>query len=104
MDKIPDRLKLHLLKSRMPRFIWRATGLIGGKNFLDIFMDATGITQGSMLIDALPYDNEEIKYVMECSASIDSAAIFSSTVVAVFERLAYLNKLDLSDMSPIQPA
>ncbi len=81
LDKIPDRLKLHLLKSRMPRFIWRATGLIGGKNFLDIFMDATGITQGSMLIDALPYDNEEIKYVMECSASIDSAAIFSSTVV-----------------------
>jgi hypothetical protein len=40
-------LRRDLLEARMPRFIWRARGLVAGVCHLDLLFDATGIEKGN---------------------------------------------------------
>lgn len=49
-------VKLHLLTSPMPRFLWRAIALDGGKRALEFVFDATGIERGRLFIQAVKHD------------------------------------------------
>ena len=87
LSKVNDKVRLEVLMGRMPRYIWRAKAIIDGDTFLDIFIDATGISQGSLLINVLPYQHAAATYLLTCSNSIDKTEIKSSTILSVIEKL-----------------
>jgi len=87
LSKVDDKVRLEVLMGRMPRYIWRAKGIINGDTFLDIFIDATGISQGSLFVNVLPYHHSAATYLLTCSNSIDKTEIKSSTILSVIEKL-----------------
>jgi hypothetical protein len=47
---LSSEIRWNVLTKPMPRFIWRATASSGDKNVVDLFFDATGIEQDSLLV------------------------------------------------------
>jgi hypothetical protein len=46
-----------ILKSRLPRFMWRATACFEDQPFLELLFDATDIEQGRLFVGSIEYDS-----------------------------------------------
>jgi hypothetical protein len=74
MHSMPAKsdLKHKALTRPMPRYIWRATALNGESPVLDLMFDATEIAQASLVIGAIPYDQELWEHITTISTVIES--------------------------------
>jgi hypothetical protein len=57
---IDSNLKIEILSQSMPRFIWRATALVGTDRMLDLVFDATDVEQGQIFIRAVEYNKNQM--------------------------------------------
>lgn len=84
------KIRKNTLTKNMPRYIWRATALREGAPVLEILFDATGLSQGTNVFHAVPYE----KYIPAMAAGIrqnklsfvedgDSAAEIVSSIIDV---------------------
>jgi hypothetical protein len=79
-------LRRSLLEARMPRFIWRAIGLTGGRPELEVLFDATGIENANCCFRAVEWSGTT-GHVLRALASADRALLEDEDCWRVVSRI-----------------
>lgn len=77
-SELPNALKLDLLTSSLPRYVWRVRAFRKSKPSFDLLLDATDLLQGKLVRRMIPYENALCQQI---------AAIFALTSKFIDPRL-----------------
>ena len=59
---LPKSYKREVLQQSMPRFIWKASAMLGNRTVFDFLFDATDIEQGRLFVRAVEYDQARASF------------------------------------------
>jgi hypothetical protein len=67
-----EATRVKVLTTKLPKYVWRAIGSIGGRSVIEFIFDATDIEQGNIFISAVPcnYDVFNLFVMLSTSAPL----------------------------------